>query len=826
MKILLTLLLAVSVGSLWANPISVDNAKIVAESVFGKNTQKSSSIVSLEYVGISNGDTVYYIFSNADGGFAIVSADDAAVPLLGYSRISQVGNVNTNKMLKYQLERYGGKISELKHKNATNASVLREWRMFSDTVASDSEPADTVIADTILTDDTVIADTIVEVLPLITSQWEQSGYYNDSCPTYVGCVAIAMGQVMRYHQWPQKGRGWHAYTPSNMPELGVQYANFGATEYRWDLMPDRLRDYTPQESKSAVAQLLRHIGVSVNMSYMDDGSGAYTIDIPSAMANYFLYNSQTLQLCSYDSFSVEEWLDLIKSELNAGRPVIYSGVHGDNGHSWVVDGYDSDGYLHVNWGWGGDYDGYFLADKMILENVNYDAEIEAIIGIQPSAGPAPLLWTMQSSGFNSLYRGVGNISAVDGLTAWASSLDSSNGQGIEFTRTTNGGELWTSGYISFPGYRNYSVSSISAVSKLEAWASVYVDVKSRTVTGGKIVHTVDGGKIWTVQASAAFSGNDAFPNTVYFWDAKNGVCLGDPNDGYFEIYTTTDGGENWSRVPQSRIPVSKKDETGVVNCYAVCGNVIYFSTTYGRLFRSVDRGATWTVSDTPLKSYFQIAFRNDECGVIKGTYDDGFLACSTFDGGDSWTVLDNHDNFYPTALGYIPGTDTLISVGGYSDNGIFLAGISFSTNDGETFTDYADFYCDVDMYSALGISPDGKSIWIGAYNLTPYYGGMWHRGILGTYDINSGIGDNGEVDNNMSEQKLSVYPNPSSGIINIESAEPIVQVEMAAISGNVLMSLPINACKAILDVQGLPSGFYIVIVRFADSLVCRKVLVD
>lgn len=809
-----------SVTSLWANPVSVDKAKIVAESVFGKNTQKSSSVVSLEYVGISNGDTVYYIFANADGGFAIVSAEDAVAPLLGYSLTSQIGNVNANKMLKYQLERYGCKISELKRKNTADSSVFRKWRMFSDTVASDLESADSVNADTILS-----ADTIAEVLPLITSQWEQSGYYNDSCPSYVGCVAVAMGQVMRYHQWPQKGRGWHAYIPSDNPELGVQYANFGATEYHWDLMPDRLRDYTPQESKSAVAQLLHHAGVSVNMSYMDDGSGAYTVDVPSALTNYFLYNPQTLQLCSYANYSVEDWQSLIKSELKAGRPVIYSGAHGDNGHSWIVDGYDSNGYLHVNWGWGGDYDGYFLVDKMILGDVNFDAEIDAIIGIQPSVEPVPRLWTMQASGFKGMFRGVGCISAVDGLTAWASTLDDGNDHGIEFTRTTNGGELWTSGYISFSGYRNYSVSSISAVSKLEAWASVYVDVESKTVTGGKIVHTVDGGKTWTIQASASFAGKDAFPNAVYFWDSKNGVCLGDPNGGYFEIYTTTDGGENWLRVPQSRIPVSKKDEMGVVSCYAVCGNAIFFSTTCGRLFRSVDRGATWTVSNTPLKSYFNIAFRNSECGVIKGMYDDNFLACNTFDGGDSWTVIDNRDSFYPSALGYIPGTDTLISIGGYNDNAIFMSGISFSTNDGETFANYADFYCDVDMYSALGISPDGKSIWIGSYNMNPYYGGMWHRGTLETYDINSGLDDDMVIDN-LSEPQLSVYPNPSSGIINIESAEPIVHVDIASVSGNVLKSVPVSAYRCTLDVRSFPKGLYIVMVRHADSLVCRKVLVD
>ena len=800
--------------------VPIDKAQSVAAGVFGKNTQKSTTTLSLLYVGTVGADTVYYVFGQADGGFAIISADDAVTPVLGFSHTSPAAEPIDNKMLMSQLDRYGQKISQVRHSGISSIANPHRWRAYADSVPTiDTLPAidSAQVTDTTQPVDTVVVvDTLITVGPLITSAWEQKGAYNDSCPTFAGCVAIAMGQVMRYFRWPETGRGWHKYVPSETPGYGQQVVNFGATTYRWDLMPDKLRSHHSSEEKAAVAQLLKHAGVAVDMSYTKNGSGSYTCDVLYALPHYFRY-SDSIALLSYSNFSADEWFKIIKAEIDAGRPVIYSGATSDDaGHAWVVDGYNTNGYLHVNWGWGGDYDGFFLPDKMILETATFDRELDAVVGIRPAEN-TPMMWTMQSSGFARPYRGIQNISAVDELTAWASAYDGmmSNGQCMDFCRTTDGGESWLAGTVNIAKNESYTISSISAVSATEAWASVFVSENSSTLTGGKIAHTTNGGLTWTVQPSASFSGKSAFPNAVHFWDSLTGVCIGDPNDGYFEIYTTTDGGNNWTRVPMSRIPANKRDETGVVGSIAVCGNTVFFGTTEGRLFRSVDRGATWTVTTTPFQTDFKIAFRDNDNGVISAFVSNKYIGYHTADGGSSWERLPSSNQFFATAFAYIPGTDTLVCAG---SNSLKSTGLAYSTDDGTTFHNYADFYTDLDAYSAIGIEPGGKGMWAGAINYNSHYGGMWHRGATpfvrsNTINVYTSVAQADSVQQNA----LAVYPNPATNVVTIECDGPIASIEIISMQGIVVKRVAADSHRCTLAVSELPEGIYIVRARLRNG---------
>ena len=799
MKQLLSIatLLLLIVNQLMASFVPVDKARNAAADVFGKNTQKSSSTISLLYVGTVGADTVYYVFGQADGGFAIISADDAVNPVLGFSHTSPASEPIENKMLMRQLDRYGQKISAVRQSGIGSTANLRKWR-----ARADSTPTvdSTQVADTVS-----IIDTVITVGPLITSAWEQTDVYNDSCPTYAGCVAVAMGQIMRYHRWPETGRGWHKYVPSENPEIGQQFANFGATTYHWDLMPDKLRRQHSKAEKSAVAQLLYHAGVAVDMSYTKNGSGSYTVDVLYAMPHYFRY-SDSIMLCTYADYTNEQWFSMIMNEIDAGRPVIYSGAtSNDEGHAWVVDGYNSDGYLHVNWGWGGECDGFFLPDKMILESTHFDRELDAVVGIRPST-ETPLLWTLQSSGFKKVNRGIQNISAVNEQVAWASAYNAtiSNGQCMDFCRTTDGGESWQAGTVNIPKNESYTISSISAVSATEAWASVYVSVNSNTLTGGKIAHTTDGGTTWAVQPSATFSSKSAFPNAVHFWDSQSGVCIGDPNGGYFEIYTTTDGGNQWTRVPSSRIPANKRDETGLVGSFSVSGNTVFFGTSAGRLFRSVDRGATWTVVQTPFNSEFKLAFRDSDTGVISATSAKNYAAYRTTNGGSDWEQIHPQGLFFITGFAYVPGTDTLVSVG-TELNGLHT-GLSFSTDDGATFSNYADFYTDIDQFTAIGIAPNGRGMWAGALNYGEHYGGMWHRGTL---PVSLGFTSVAQTDC-PPQKTLVLFPNPATDFVTIECESPIGSVEIISMQGFVVKRVTADSHKCLLPIFDLPSGVYLV----------------
>ena len=783
--------------------VPVDKAQSVAVGVFGKNTQKSTSTVSLLYVGTVGADTVYYVFGQADGGFAIISADDAVMPVLGFSHTSPAGEPLENKMLMRQLDRYGHKISEVRSEEDVSAEKSRSWLV----EANSLQTADTTSK--------------ITVGPLLTSAWEQTDAYNDSCPTYSGCVAIAMGQIMRYYQWPKKGRGWHKYIPSENPKIGQQFANFGATTYQWSLMPDKLRPHHTAAEKSAVAQLLYHAGVAVDMSYTEDGSGSYTCDVLYAMPQYFRY-SDSISLCTYSEYSNEQWFNLIRTEIDAGRPVIYSGATKNNeGHAWVVDGYNSDGYLHINWGWGGDYDGFFLPDRMILETALFDRELDAVIGIRP-ADSTPLMWTLQSSGFKRNYRGIHNISAVNEHVAWAAAYDGaiSNGHCMDFCRTTDGGESWQSGTVNIPKSESYTISSICAVSDVEAWASVYVSVNSNSLTGGRIAHTSDAGKTWNVQPTAVFNGKSAFPNAVHFFDRLNGVCVGDPNNGYFEIYTTTDGGNQWTRVSASRIPTNSRDEAGEVGSFEVVGNTVFFGTNKGRLFRSVDRGATWTVVQTPFSDIFKMAFRDDNLGLITGSLSKEEMVFRTVNGGADWVRLQNDSRFYTTDFAYIPGTDTLISVGKVINGSVY--GLSFSVDSGTTFTNFADFYTDIDQFTAIGISPNGKGMWAGSLNYSEHYGGMWHRGMTEPVFSPTAIA---AVSANTAETIL-VYPNPARDFVRIESESMIDNIELLTVSGTTIICKPVGDPRCLLSLTALPKGVYIVKVNLGNSAAFSRLIVE
>ena len=782
---ILSILLIVNTVS--ASSVSVDKAAAVAANLFGRNTQKSTSIVDLKHVGIFNGDTVYYVFTYADGGFAIIAADDAVNPVLGFSRTSPASEPIENKMLMRQLERYGQKISAVRSQGIGSTANLRRWR-----ARADSAPT---------------ADTAqpLTVGPLITSAWSQTDSYNDSCPSFAGCVAIAMGQIMRYHKWPKTGRGWHKYIPSEEPGYGQQFANFGATTYRWDLMPDKIRAHNSAAERAAVAQLLYHAGVSVDMSYTKSGSGSYTIDVLYAMPQYFRY-SDSIMLCTYSDYSNEQWFSMMKAEIDAGRPVIYSGATSrQEGHAWVVDGYNSDGYLHINWGWGGDYDGFFLPDRMILETTLFDCELDAVVGIQPAA-ETPLMWTLQTSSFSKSYRGILNISAVNEQVAWASACDGtiSNGQCMDFCRTVDGGESWQAGMVNIPKNESYTISSISAVSADEAWASIYVSENSTVITGGKIAHTTDGGRTWNIQPTAVFEGKSAFPNDVHFWDSQSGVCVGDPNDGYFEIYTTTDGGKQWTRVPSSRIPANNRDEAGEVRSFEVCGNTVFFGTSAGRLFRSVDRGATWTVVQTPLSDIFKMAFRDDNVGVITSSKSKKNEIFLTTDGGTNWKQIEPNGFFYSSDFAYIPGTDTLISVG--QNAGGLTTGLSYSVDNGATFTKFADLYTDIDQFTALGIAPNGKGMWAGSLNYGEHYGGMWHRGVL---EVMYGFTAVNQQDS-AEQLPLSIYPNPATDFVAVECDQPITSVEIVSASGRIVRCHNADSKQFRMSVADLPRGIYIV----------------
>jgi len=231
------------------------------------------------------------------------------------------------------------------------------------------------------------------VTPLLSSTWDQRCYYNDSCPADIqapayfcghapaGCVATAMAQIMHYYAWPLQGTSSKSYYHSI---YGTLSANFSATSYNIAQMPDAI-----YSSNMEVAQLLYHCGVASEMDFGPTTSGTGALDARNGMVNYFGYSSGSSMKYKL-GYSDAAWKALLKQEIDLGHPLFYGGV--DNvygtGHAWVCDGYYSNDHFHMNWGWSGVGNGYFMLSNLNpLGNENYINLQEIISGLEPAQPP-------------------------------------------------------------------------------------------------------------------------------------------------------------------------------------------------------------------------------------------------------------------------------------------------------------------------------------------------------------------------------------------------------------------------------------------------------
>lgn len=229
------------------------------------------------------------------------------------------------------------------------------------------------------------------VEPLLKSTWDQGKPYNILCPggngsstrLYpTGCVATALSQIMYYHKYPEVGIGEHQY--SFQPESGVGRiisANFGETHYDWtNMLDDYSKGYTDEQA-NAVATLMLHCGVAVEMGYTASGSGAYGQEACLGIKKFFGYNKNA-RLYTRDYYTAELWMEMIFKELNLKRPIYYDGVsEGGGGHAFIIDGYDKEGFVHVNWGWGGKSNGFFDIALLNPPGSSYSKEQGMILGM-------------------------------------------------------------------------------------------------------------------------------------------------------------------------------------------------------------------------------------------------------------------------------------------------------------------------------------------------------------------------------------------------------------------------------------------------------------
>ncbi len=361
-KILLIVFLFFSF-SIFAKEITPEEASSAAFKLLTSYSQNyNGKVCSVEAVQMS-GTTVYFIVGFQPEGWALISADDRAAPFIAYSDTGTYIKIGQPETIRLWLNDYGKQI--LDASKAKDRTRHHDWDLANISTKSSS---------------TTIVD------PLITVNWNQSSPYNQFCPSdkdgqaLVGCVAVAMAQAMSVAKYPERPIGKYSYFNNIYGTIYLDYDK--EASYDWDII------LSGSDKKVAVARLLYHCGVSLKMNYASSSSGAYTDDIPYALKTYFSYSSSVV-CYSRSSYQDDKWTTLIKDELKAGRAVIYSGDDGTGaeGHCFNLDGFSGSAF-HINWGWGGQNNGYYAINGLIDGSSDYRKNQQIVIGIQPKESTA------------------------------------------------------------------------------------------------------------------------------------------------------------------------------------------------------------------------------------------------------------------------------------------------------------------------------------------------------------------------------------------------------------------------------------------------------
>ncbi|MBD2767924.1 T9SS type A sorting domain-containing protein [Hymenobacter sp. BT664] len=447
-------------------------------------------------------------------------------------------------------------------------------------------------------------------------------------------------------------------------------------------------------------------------------------------------------------------------------------------------------------------------------------------------------FTQQASNLGASDR-VLDIQAIDANTAWG--LAGPPAASGTYLRTTNGGATWQRGSLIPAGLTGYSAADLFALNATTAFA--VLNRSSAAGGGAVIVRTTNGGTTWTpvtTPGSAALAGTqfgapDGFANSIHFFDAQNGVCMGDPNitpasaERFFEVYTTSNGGTTWNRVPRSAGLSANNPETGISRSYCAVGNTIWF-TTYakaissspGRVFKSTDRGLTWTSYDTNIPFSIGpitgIAFANTNNGVA---YTNGGTLNLSSDGGATWRDQTPRTPFRSSDVRAIPGGNTLVAVGPSRD-------VTSASNSGASISrDYGATWLTLET---------GKD-----YSVVSFVSGTvgWAAGTpaaAGGSDIGKYTAVSILASRNAALQKsLVVYPNPSAtGIFTVQLAPGLksgATVRVLDVVGRQVVKQELDAAalaakSTTIDLSKEKAGVYLLELRTDAGVAQQRLVVE
>jgi photosystem II stability/assembly factor-like uncharacterized protein len=427
-------------------------------------------------------------------------------------------------------------------------------------------------------------------------------------------------------------------------------------------------------------------------------------------------------------------------------------------------------------------------------------------------------WTIiQHSGLPYSQNPTLVFSAVDSNVCWGFQYMYDNPKCI---LTTDGGDHWSP--VPLPAISGVTLHSLYAIDRNTAW--IVVDDTAGASSGG-IFKTTNGGSDWIKQGTA-YPGAGAHPSQVYFFNADSGLCVGQPRNGYWEIYTTADGGTNWIRVPSSSIPSPDPgDLTGSGGPVAAAGNCFWFNSASCSVYRTTDKGQTWSVARNvfayPPAYYVEISFKDNLNGLVMSYFGDEINKVSrSTDGGVTWTRL-SQPPYRPSTywITYVPGTSGTYFVTAPKNIGFpepTFSGSMYTPDDGST-------WIQVDTLPRGPASfVDNKTGWSAGCGDTIY---KWKSlSAIGISDINQSK-TNGTLSQN--------YPNPVSSSTSIQFEIPVpsnVILKVYDILGAEVATL-VNGEKSAgsynvtFERGGLSSGIYYYRMQVGGSVQTKKLCI-
>lgn len=450
-KILILVGLLLTTLNLMAEPIGEKRAREIATEFFAEHaTRTTTGTLELEWAGCeintacdtgsSLDSSLLYIYNRGNnGGFVVVAGDSNVNPIIAYSLDSTLDVDNMAEATEAILDAWCRQV-----KNARETA-----KPISGTTRQATRANDAMLYETAL--------------------WDQSEPYNREAPVYggyrslTGCAATAMAIICYYNKWPERGIGTTpAYEYVDMTGV-TRYveANTLGREYEYDYMLKDYRNGYTNRQGNAVAALMKDMGTSVKMSYHPEGSGATSINVINAFVNHFQY-SKGAKLAFGDSYSAEEWNDIIRENIRHYGPTLFCGQGDEGGHAFVVDGFDADNYFHFNFGWSGYDNGYYL-----IPNIEFYWGQEVILNLEPD--PNGTSQYTDNIVLTSLYYS-NDVIAYNGITSTATGYQ----PGTVFTCSIGGIANYGTG--TFNGDIKLVVCNEDGVWKQELWGeAVSVD---------------------------------------------------------------------------------------------------------------------------------------------------------------------------------------------------------------------------------------------------------------------------------------------------------------------------------------------------------------